>query len=362
MIEWIESAAPEAASAYDDIIDVRSPLEFEIDHMPGAINLPVLDDTQRSHVGALYVQTSKFVARRVGAALVSRNIATHLEGHLADKPGSYRALIYCWRGGQRSGAMATVLDQVGWRVSILRGGYRTYRRRVTAALYDQRAPYRFFVITGGTGSAKTEILARAAALGVQVLDLEALARHRGSLFGAHPHHPQPSQKMFESLLLSQLEAMDVTRPILVEAESTRIGELFLPPCITKAMNAAPAVEICVPPAERARYVASTYRDVALDVSRLKAALDALPRHHSLEDRRRWRALAEAGEFERVAFELIEAHYDPAYERSASRTDRVVIARVPVEVLASATLEKAALAVAELVWARDASQRTPNAAD
>jgi tRNA 2-selenouridine synthase len=283
----------------------------------------------------------------VGAALVSRNIAAHLEGALAAKPGAYHPLIYCWRGGQRSASMATVLEQIGWRVGLLKGGYRTYRRRVTAALYDERAPFKFLLVSGGTGSGKTALLSRAAAHGAQVLDLEDLARHRGSLFGADPHRRQPSQKMFESRLLRRLEAMDIAKTILVEAEASRIGDLFLPPAVTKAMERAPSVELCVPAPVRAAYVAASYRDMGLDQAHIKAALDALPRHHSLEDKSRWRALAEAGEFERLALDLIVAHYDPAYERCAAKLKRRTLKEIPLETLSAAALDKAAEEAAAL---------------
>src|SRR6056297_789826 len=114
------------ALSFDTIIDVRSPSEFAEDHMHGAINLPVLSDAERAQVGTIYVQQDAFLARKIGAALVSRNAASHLEGPLADMGGGWRPLVYCWRGGQRSGAFATILDQVGWRVQVLEGGYQTY--------------------------------------------------------------------------------------------------------------------------------------------------------------------------------------------------------------------------------------------
>jgi tRNA 2-selenouridine synthase len=229
MSDVTDRTDPEGLAAYDEIIDVRTPAEFALDHVPGAVNLPVLSNDERAWVGTIYVQDSRMKARRIGAALVACNIAGHLEGALEDRPGSYAPLIYCWRGGQRSLAMATVLAQVGWRPTRLAGGYMTYRRRVTAALYEGGTPLRLIVLDGYTGSAKTELLGRLAAQGVQTLDLEGLAGHRGSLFGAIAGQGQPSQKMFESTLLADLERLDPTRPIVVEAESSKIGQLNLPP-------------------------------------------------------------------------------------------------------------------------------------
>lgn len=218
MIQTLASADPAGFAASDGIVDVRSPAEFAEDHVPGAVNLPVLDDAERARVGTIYVQELRMKARRLGAALVARNIARHLEEGLKDKPGSWAPLIYCWRGGQRSNAMATVLEQVGWRPTVLSGGYKTYRRRVTAALYDAEPDFRVILLDGYTGVAKTEVLGRLERLGVQTLDLEGLAAHRGSLFGALPGHPQPHQKGFELALLARVDALDRTRPVVVEAK------------------------------------------------------------------------------------------------------------------------------------------------
>lgn len=222
-IQLTEAVDRASLAKFDAIIDVRSPGEFAEDHVPGAENLPVLDDAERAQVGTIYVQESRFLARRIGAAHVARNIARHLETALADRPASFRPLIYCWRGGQRSNAMATILSQVGWPVSLLVGGYKTYRRVVQARLYDGEAALRFVLLDGHTGSAKTEILGRLAARGAKVLDLEGLAEHRGSLFGALAGRSQPSQKLFESRLIQALDRLDPGLPIIVEAESSKIG-------------------------------------------------------------------------------------------------------------------------------------------
>jgi tRNA 2-selenouridine synthase len=314
-IRETDDASPAALARFDAVIDVRSPGEFAIDHVPGAINLPVLDDLQRAEVGTIYVRGSKFVARRTGAAHAARNIAAHLEGGLGDRPGSFRPLVYCWRGGQRSHAMATVMDQVGWPVTLLRGGYRTWRRRVTAALYDEGAPLRLTLLDGDTGTGKTDVLARLAARGVQTLDLEALAQHRGSLFGALPGRPQPSQKLFESRLFAALERLDAAQPIVVEAESSKVGRLFVPPRLWRAMSEAPRIALRAPAAARARYLVEAYADIAADAEALARAIARLPVHHSRERRAAWLALARAGEVEALAAALIEAHYDPAYARA-----------------------------------------------
>jgi tRNA 2-selenouridine synthase len=231
---------------FDMIIDVRSPGEFAEDRVPGAVNLPVLDNEERAIIGTTYVQESRFLARRMGAALVARNVARHLDTALKDAPPTFKPLIYCWRGGQRSNAMALILAQVGWRTTVLQGGYKTYRRNVQRSLYDEPLGFRLILLDGNTGCGKTDILQRAAAKGAQVLDLEDLAQHRGSLFGAMAD-AQPSQKWFESSLIHELSAMDASRPVLVEAESNKIGKRTLPPALWPPGLWLPAPPLPGPP-------------------------------------------------------------------------------------------------------------------
>ena len=340
MIPTLASLDRASLAGFDEIVDVRTPAEFARDQVPGAVNLPVLSDAERAKVGAIYVQESRLEARRVGAALVARNIAAHLEGALKDKAGAYAPLIYCWRGGQRSHAMATVLSQVGWRPTVIAGGYKTYRRRVTASLYDAEPGFRVILLDGDTGSAKTEILGALREAGVQTLDLEGLAAHRGSLFGAVAGHPQPSQPLFESRLLAALDRLDPARPILVEAESSKIGELNVPPTLWRAMAAAPRIELRAPRDRRARYLVGAYRDIVEDRDRLEEVLGRLPGRHGKKRLAEWRAMARAGAFEALAEALMEAHYDPAYERSR-RTD----ARPPFGVVVMDDLEPADLRAA-----------------
>jgi len=339
-IEVIDRADPQTLAAFDAVIDVRSPSEFAEDHVPGAINLPVLDDSERAKVGTIYVRESRFLARRVGAALVARNVARHLETALADKPGGFRPLVYCWRGGQRSGAMATILAQVGWRTSLLAGGYKTYRRQVQARLYEGEAALRLVLIGGRTGSGKTELLGLLAARDVQTLDLEALAEHRGSVFG-DVGHPQPSQKMFESRLLAALDKLDPSRPIVVEAEANKIGDRIVPPVLWKAMTAAPCIVLTVPSEARARHLASQYAHVVADRAGFEAVLQRLPVHIGRKTLEAWRGFADAGELESLALGLIETHYDPAYDRADRKdADRTTLDTVDLPGLEPADLEAA----------------------
>jgi tRNA 2-selenouridine synthase len=323
-----------ARHGFDDIIDVRAPSEFAEDHLPGAMSLPVLDDEERARVGTIYKQVSPFTARKLGAALVAKNAARHLEGPLADRGGGWRPLVYCWRGGQRSGSFATILSQIGWRVETLAGGYKAWRGLVVRAVYDAPVRAPVVVLDGNTGSAKTEVLNLLPGFGVQVIDLEGLARHRGSLFGNLG--TQPSQKAFEGALALALDGLDPSRPVVVEAESSRIGNCRLPPELWKAMVAAPRVAILAPRAARADYLARAYADLTVDPARLAATLDLLRPLHPREVIEGWHGLAAAGDFAALADSLMDRHYDPRYGKHRERMAHPV-----------AEVEAASLTVADL---------------
>jgi tRNA 2-selenouridine synthase len=347
-IQVLEAADADSLAAFDVIVDVRSPAEFAEDHAPGARNLPVLDDAQRAEVGTIYTQESRFRANRLGAAYVAENIAHHLRTAMADWDLTVRPLIYCWRGGARSNAMATILQRVGWPTAVLAGGYRTYRRHVQDRLYEQACPLRFVLLDGDTGSAKTEVLARLTADEVQVLDLENLAGHRGSLFGGLAGRRQPSQKMFESQLLAALQALDPARPVVVEAESSKIGDRMIPPAVWRAMQAAPRIEIVAPRAARARYLVEAYADIITDPGRLEAAFAGLPVQASPARLETWRRLIQTGEFVALAETLMELHYDPAYARARRKAGRAALARIEVRDLDQAAQSRVADQIVQLV--------------
>ena len=300
---------------FDEVIDVRSEGEFEEDHVPGAINCPVLSDAERARVGTIYKQASAFDAKKIGAALVSRNIARHLEARFADRPRGWQPLIYCWRGGSRSGALAHVLQQVGWRAGRLDGGYQAYRRAVIADLHERPPQFKWRVICGLTGSGKSRLLRALAQCSPQVLDLEALAAHRGSVLGNLPGAPQPSQKMFESLVWAELRKFDTARPVWVEAESKKIGSVRVPETLIAAMWNGECIRLEASIALRVAMLREEYRHFVSDPALLGTQLDCLVAHYGQARIGAWKALAANGEWDTLVRELLENHYDPAYTRS-----------------------------------------------
>lgn len=320
--------------AFDEVIDVRSPAEFADDHIPGAVNCPVLDDDERARVGTLYKQVSPFEARRVGAALVARNIARHLEAVLHDRPRHWQPLVYCWRGGGRSDAMCEVLRRVGWRAGKLDGGYRAYRRVVIDELRAQPARFDFVALCGRTGSGKSAVLRTLAEAGAQVLDLEQLACHRGSVLGELPGLPQPSQKYFESLLRHTLSRLDSARPVFVESESRKVGNVQVPAELIAAIRAARCVVIDAPLAVRTSLLMAEYRHFLDDTAALESRLRALTIHYGKARIEQWIDTARAGEHARLVEELLGTHYDPSYDRSIQRNFPDV-AQAPVVILESA---------------------------
>jgi tRNA 2-selenouridine synthase len=312
--------AAHALERYDAIIDVRSPSEYAEDRLPGALNLPVLDDAERARVGTIYVQVSPHEARKVGAAAVARNIAVHLDHFVRDKPREWKPLVYCWRGGQRSGSLATVLGQIGFRVHQLEGGYKAFRAVVRNELDALPARFDWRVLAGRTGSGKTRLLAALAAEGAQVLDLEGLARHRGSVLGGLPGEPQPTQKAFDTALWHALTRLDPQRPVFVESESKRVGVLRMPDALIGAMREhGRCIRIEMPVQARERLLLEDYAFLTEDVDAFCTLLDALVDLQGKETVRRWQALARERHFDELLPDLMRRHYDPLYDRSIGKS-------------------------------------------
>ena len=302
-------------ASFDAIIDVRSPAEFAEDHIPGAINCPVLDDEQRIVVGTLYKQVSPFEARKIGAALVSENIARHLRAHFLDKAKDWKPLIYCWRGGNRSGSMTTVFRAIGWKAVQLEGGYKTWRSHVVTQLESLPQALAFRVVCGATGSGKTRILQAIAELGEQVLDLETLASHKGSVLGVLPGQPQPSQKSFETSLLTVLAGFDPARPVYVEAESRKIGRLHVPEALIERIRHGECLHVEATLDARVAFLLNDYDYFLTMPDFLLQRLDGIKNLHSRETFARWHELVCSADWPTLVRELLEQHYDALYRRS-----------------------------------------------
>jgi tRNA 2-selenouridine synthase len=308
---------------FSELIDARSPAEFAADHVPGAINCPVLDDDERRIVGTTYVQVSAFEARKIGSAMVARNIASHVETLFRDKPKDWRPLVYCWRGGMRSGSFVTLLRMIGWDAQQLQGGYKSWRAHAIALIADRAPRLQVRLLCGPTGSAKTSLLHALGRLGEQVLDLEDLAAHRGSVLGEIPGRPQPTQKSFETLLAQKLAGFDLSRTVWMEAESRRIGRITVPEPLLQRMRASPVVEIQASPEARLDHLLDEYAWLGDDRARLVEQLGTLRELLAKELLAQWQAWARVGMLRPLVEDLLRKHYDPLYKRSQSRDLRAL---------------------------------------
>jgi len=304
--------------AFDAIVDARSESEYALDRLPGAVNWPTLNDAERAQVGTEYAQVSAFEARKHGAVLAARNIARHVERELEHVPKGWTPLVYCWRGGQRSGSLAVVLDRIGFRVHVLEGGYRAFRRAVVEALETLPATLGFRVVCGPTGAGKSRLLQALSAAGEPVLDLEALANHRGSVLGLVPGEAQPSQKRFDTLVWDALRRFDPARPVWVESESRKIGDLRVPPELIARMRASPCAWLELGLERRVDLLLEDYAFFVRDLDAFCARLDALRELRGREVVEAWQASARSGALRTVVRDLLVTHYDPIYLQSMRR--------------------------------------------
>ena len=299
-------------SGFDAALDARTPDEFAEDRIPGAINLPALSNEERAEIGRAH-RSDPFTARRRGAGLLAMNVARHLEKQLAGHPKSWRPLVYCWRGGQRSGAMTEVLRRVGWKAEQLEGGYKRYRGWVMQELRETPGRLSLAMIAGKTGTGKTRLLQTLRESGAQVLDLEALANHRGSVFGGMG--AQPSQRMFESRLLAALCGLDPRRVVFAEAESRKIGGIHIPPGMLQAMRGAPAVLLESDLENRAEWIASEYGMFSRDAAAFERALSPLEKYAGARKVGEWKAAHRRGDFSALAADMLKSFYDVGYGKS-----------------------------------------------
>jgi tRNA 2-selenouridine synthase len=347
VLQRIEELVPQLP-AFDAIIDVRSPSEYADDHLPGAINCPVLTDEERERVGTIYKQVDPFEAKKIGAAITARNIANFIDTQLHDKPRGWSPLVYCWRGGNRSGSMAYILAKVGWRVVQLEGGYKTFRHHVLNELEVLPLDMQFRSICGATGSGKSRLIKALEDSGCQVLDLEGLACHKGSVLGDMETIQQPAQKLFESMLWDKLRALDPARPIYVESESKKIGNVRVPELLMARMRQAPCIEVVLERQDRIQLLLEEYEFFLRDPERLKLSLRRLHKLHGEAVISEWESMIDAGQWQLLVSTLLDKHYDPAYGNSIRRNfvQFGEARKVPVSGPSHAEFLKAAQALAD----------------
>ncbi|MBC7917405.1 MAG: tRNA 2-selenouridine(34) synthase MnmH [Rhodoferax sp.] len=304
--------------SFDTVIDARSEDEYALDHLPGAVNWPTLNNEERKMIGTMYVQQSQFEAKKRGAAIAARNIAHHIETHVIAKPKEWRPLAYCWRGGKRSGSLSLILDQIGFRVTLVEGGYKAFRAAMLQDIIRIVPTLQLQVVCGTTGSGKTRLLHALSSQGAQVLDLEALACHRSSVLGALPGTPQPSQKRFDTLVWDALRHFDPARPVFVESESKKVGNVAVPLALVEHMRASPCLNLTLPIESRVRLLLEDYAYFVQEKAVFCERLDVLADFRGKTVVAEWKALVEAGNFEPVVRDLLLTHYDPTYTQSMQR--------------------------------------------
>jgi tRNA 2-selenouridine synthase len=303
---------------FDTVVDARSESEFAEDHLPQALNWPTLNDAERQFIGTTYKQVNAFEAKKRGAALAARNIAAHIERELMDKPRDWSPLLYCWRGGKRSGSLALVLDQIGFRVNLVEGGYKAFRAAMLQDVQARADALRFQVVCGTTGSGKTRLLHAMQRAGAQVLDLEALAQHRSSVLGAIPGVPQPSQKRFDSLVWDALRGFDTTRAVFVESESKKVGNVAVPERLMERIRQSPCINLQLPMAERVQLLLEDYAYFVANPAHFCNRLEVLTAQRGKAVVQAWKESVGRGDLAAVVHDLLLTHYDPVYVQSMQR--------------------------------------------
>jgi tRNA 2-selenouridine synthase len=303
---------------FDSVIDARSEAEFALDHLPSAVNWPTLNNQERIDIGTIYKQVNPFEAKKRGAAIAARNVAGHIDREVIDKTRDWKPLAYCWRGGNRSGALGLVLGQIGFRVTLIEGGYKAFRAAVVEDITQQVARLNFQVICGTTGSGKTRLLHALAAEGAQVLDLEDLANHRSSVLGAIPGLPQPSQKRFDTLVWDQLRKFSAERVVFVESESKKVGNVVLPLALVDKMRASQCINLTLPNECRVALLMEDYDYLVKDTEYFCDRLDVLAEFRGKAVVQEWKENVMRGDLRPVVEQLLRTHYDPVYMQSMQR--------------------------------------------
>jgi tRNA 2-selenouridine synthase len=312
------SQAISSLTSYSNVIDARSPSEYELDRLPHALNWPSLNDEERARVGTIYKQVNAFEARKIGGALVARNVAAHIEAHCQDKNKNWRPLIYCWRGGKRSGSLALILGQIGFDVHLIEGGYKAFRAEMLLDLETLSTQFDYRVVCAPTGSGKTRLLHELAKADAQVLDLEALANHRSSVLGLVPGEVQPSQKQYDMRIWQTLKTLDPSRPVFVESESKKVGNVSIPECLIAAMRAGQCLRLDLPLEDRVALLLEDYDYFVKDAEFFCKRLDVLIPLRGRAIVESWQQKARSGQMAEVVEDLLKNHYDPSYLSSMVR--------------------------------------------
>ena len=329
---------------YDDIIDVRSPKEFKEDNIPYSINLPVLSNKEREIIGTIYKKESPFKARKIGASLISKNISKILRTKIYEKQGSWKPLIYCWRGGQRSKALATVLSEIGWKIRILNGGYKTYRSNIIKKIDVLVKKYKYIVVSGQTGCGKSVLLKRLGNLKLNIIDLENIASHKGSLLGKLNNRPQPTQKMFESNLYKELAKLDVKKKVFIENESSKIGNIHLPKSILHKIISSEKINIVTPLNSRINFLIKDYKSFINKKNSFEELFEYAEVKKGKSIVQKWRNLHAKGKWRELAGQLIEKYYDPLYNHNRSKKNNAILKNYYISQLTTKELKKLSLLI------------------
>ncbi len=328
-------------SIYDDIIDVRSPSEYHEDHIIGSINCPVLSDLERENIGTIYKKSSSFKAKVLGSSIISKNISKIIKKFFTNKPGAWKPLVYCWRGGQRSRALCLVLNEIGWRTTQLKGGYKYYRNDITRKFDNLSSKLKLVLISGRTGTGKTKLLHEINNMGGQTIDLEKIANHKGSLLGKNINKPQPSQKFFESKLFNELNKLNYNKKIFLEAESSKIGNLHIPKSIWKIMLDAKKINIEAKLEKRIDFLVSDYKYVQTQSNFFLPLLDGLKNRIDKKIINTWKNHINNQEWKLLTKSLLENHYDPAYNANYKKKNQEIIKNYSLKKVSKIELKKVA---------------------
>ncbi len=306
----------EAQKQGNPVIDVRSPAEYANGHIPGAVNIPLFSNEERAEIGTLYKQQGQETAILRGLEITGPKMADFVRRAKA-LPYQDQLLVHCWRGGMRSGSFGWLLNTAGLPAVTLTGGYKSYR---THLLDFMAKPLQLYILTGYTGSGKTELLLKMKAKGEQVIDLEGLASHKGSVFGGMGQTEQPSSEQFQNELYQQLSRMDPLRPIWLEDESISLGNVFIPLPLWHQLRKAPLFHVKLGAEARVERLVREYGE--FEPLMLEEAIVKLTKRLGGQHAKRALEALTENRLNEVAAILL-TYYDKAYELGIEKRKELV---------------------------------------